>query len=131
MIENSRKNQAAVDNSNNHDGHKNQENISVKFTNLFDRSKQVAFLSQSPAENSALIHDDEEYLSMILNLKLSLQCDGWVGTLRSNWCRVVDEMRSTVGGKAEGLYADLSRETCDTGLCLWSANNYKAHDWRR
>jgi hypothetical protein len=34
---------------------------------------------------------------MLLNLEYSLQCDAYVGTLASNWCRIVDEMRATVG----------------------------------
>jgi hypothetical protein len=38
-----------------------------------------------------------EYISMLLNLEYSLQCDAYVGTLASNWCRIVDEMRATVG----------------------------------
>ena len=38
-----------------------------------------------------------EYLSMLLNLEYSLKCDAFIGTLASNWCRLVDEMRATVG----------------------------------
>ena len=38
-----------------------------------------------------------EYLSMLLNLEYSLKCDAFIGTLASNSCRLVDEMRCTVG----------------------------------
>ena len=34
---------------------------------------------------------------MLLNLEYSLKCDAFIGTLESNWCRLVDEMRCTVG----------------------------------
>ena len=34
---------------------------------------------------------------MLLNLEYSLKCDAFIGTLASNWCRLVDEMRCTVG----------------------------------
>ena len=34
---------------------------------------------------------------MLLNLEYSLKCDAFIGTLASNWCRLVDEMRATVG----------------------------------
>jgi hypothetical protein len=34
---------------------------------------------------------------MLLNLEYSVQCDAFVGTLPSNWCRLTDELRATVG----------------------------------
>ena len=46
------------------------------------------------------MHDDLEYVSMLLNLQYALRCD----TLASNSCRVIDELRATVGGKFEGAH---------------------------
>ena len=34
---------------------------------------------------------------MLLNLEFAIKCDAYVGTLASNWCRLVDELRATVG----------------------------------
>ena len=34
-----------------------------------------------------------EYLDSLLNLELALECGAWVGTLTSNWCRLIDELR--------------------------------------
>ena len=34
-----------------------------------------------------------EYLDSLLNLELALECNGWIGTLSSNWCRLIDELR--------------------------------------
>ena len=34
---------------------------------------------------------------MLLNLEYAVKCDAFVGTLASNWCRLVDELRTTVG----------------------------------
>ena len=34
---------------------------------------------------------------MLLNLEYSLKCDAFIGTLASNTCRLVDELRCTVG----------------------------------
>ena len=34
---------------------------------------------------------------MLLNLEYAIKCDAYVGTLASNWCRLVDELRATVG----------------------------------
>ena len=34
---------------------------------------------------------------MLLNLEYALKCDAFIGTLASNSCRLVDEMRTTVG----------------------------------
>lgn len=34
---------------------------------------------------------------MLLNLEYALKCDAFVCTLMSNWCRLIDELRATVG----------------------------------
>ena len=34
---------------------------------------------------------------MLLNLEFAIKCDAYIGTLASNWCRLVDELRATVG----------------------------------
>jgi hypothetical protein len=34
---------------------------------------------------------------MLLNLEYALKCDAFIGTLESNSCRLVDEMRTTIG----------------------------------
>ena len=34
-----------------------------------------------------------EYLDSLLNLEVALECGAWVGTLTSNWCRLIDELR--------------------------------------
>ena len=47
-----------------------------------------------------------EMLNSLINLDLALECEGWVGTLTSNWCRLIDELRSTVRCKADKLYVD-------------------------
>lgn len=47
-----------------------------------------------------------EMLNSLINLDLHMQCEGWVGTLTSNWCRLIDELRSTVRCKADRLYVD-------------------------
>ena len=43
-------------------------------------------------------HHPLEYLSMLVNIDLSIRCDAWVHTLWSNWNRLIDEMRVTVAG---------------------------------
>lgn len=47
-----------------------------------------------------------EMVDALLNLDLALACDAWVGTLTSNWCRLVDELRATLRCKAHGRYLD-------------------------
>ena len=51
-----------------------------------------------------------QYLSILINLEYSLKCDAWVCTLASNTCRLIDELRATIGGKANYVFADLSKE---------------------
>lgn len=56
--------------------------------------------------NAAQVGPANELVDSLLNLDLALRCDGWVGTLTSNWCRLVDELRATLRCKAHGRYLD-------------------------
>lgn len=49
-----------------------------------------------------------EVLEAFLNLELSLEADAWVCTLSSNWCRLIDELRMTIAGKAGSPYINLA-----------------------
>ena len=42
-----------------------------------------------------------EMLNSLTSLDIALQCDAFVMTLSSNWCRLIDELRATVGCKAD------------------------------
>ena len=79
-------------------------NWNIAFTNLFDRSVQTAYKTWEEIHRRGYkpVHDDLEYVSMLLNLQYALRCETWVCTLASNSCRVIDELRATVGGKVEG-----------------------------
>lgn len=52
----------------------------------------------------------EEMLNSLMNLDLALQCDGFVGTLSSNWCRLIEELRATVRCKAHVPYLDAQQD---------------------
>eukprot|EP01041_Mallomonas_annulata_P001847 gene1847-3587_t len=125
----------------------NSPNFRVIYTNLFDRSiitaslnatakkeemktkmnvQKTILLNNISNRNNSIknhvyhnfeIHHDLEYISMLLNLEYSLQCDLYICTLASNWCRLVDELRTTIGGKANKLFVDLSKETCFNPPC--------------
>ena len=51
----------------------------------------------------------QEVLNALVNLELALEADGWVCTLSSNWCRLIDELRQTVAMKAGRPYLSLSK----------------------
>lgn len=34
---------------------------------------------------------------MLVNLRYALTCDAFIGTLASNTCRIMDELRATIG----------------------------------
>lgn len=93
-----------------------ENNCKIIFTNLFDRSKQVASLNISVIRDKSInkdyVHDELEYVSEILNLEYLVRSDMYVCTLASNFCRLVDELRVTLGYKAKRLFADLSHESC-------------------
>ena len=61
---------------------------------------------KSTPEYAREIGPATEMLNSLISLDLALQCEGWVGTLSSNWCRLIDELRSTVRCKADRLYVD-------------------------
>ncbi|PNH11524.1 hypothetical protein TSOC_001588 [Tetrabaena socialis] len=49
----------------------------------------------------------EEMLNSLLNLELALECWGFVGSIYSNWVRLIDELRSTLRCKADAVFADI------------------------
>lgn len=104
----------------------------MEYTNVFDRKgllaersaeERKAHTNAGPAE-----HHPEEYLSMLLNVHYLVRGSGYVCTLSSNFCRIIDELRATVGGKADKPYADLSEETCSKIPCVY--DNLFYLDWR-
>ena len=48
-----------------------------------------------------------EMLNSLMNLDLALKCSGFVCALGSNWCSLIDELKSTSGGKAGQPYVNL------------------------
>ena len=60
----------------------------------------------SPVDFAKRIGADEEFLNSLVNLDLALECSAWVGTIRSNWNRLIEELRSTVRCKAHLPYVD-------------------------
>lgn len=68
------------------------------------RDWDIAFLpvrrdNMRPAERAAVMGKSLEMLLALLQLHLALECDAWVCTRSSNWCRLIDELRGTVAGK--------------------------------
>jgi len=51
----------------------------------------------------------KDMFGSLLNLQLALECGGFVGTLSSNWCRLIDELRSTIGCKADAPFLDVAQ----------------------
>lgn len=62
-----------------------------------------------PAERARHFGKANELLFSLVDLDLALQCDAWVGTMTSNWSRLIDELRSTVRCKAHRLYWDAAQ----------------------
>jgi hypothetical protein len=100
----------------------------VLYTNLFDRRQVIAGLNATEREvwinnhpNHRQQHHHLEYFSMILNLDSHLQCDAFVCSMPSNFCRLIDELKATVGAKANTPLADFHDGTttpCFTGDCI-------------
>jgi hypothetical protein len=116
----------------------------LHYTNIFDRSGMYAELDNRqrqqhdgwvPHKKGPIIppnhpgdHHPEEYLSMLLNLHYLIKAEVYICTLASNFCRIVDELRATIGGHADKLFVDLSKETCHQVPCYQDIQDF---DWRR
>jgi hypothetical protein len=93
----------------------------IVYTNLFNRQSVSAHLNHT--EQAALRkskssqHHQFEYLSMLLNLDYHLQCDAWVCTMRSNFCRIIEELRASVAGKLHKHYMDVGQH-CPGNSCF-------------
>jgi hypothetical protein len=92
-------------------------NVDVRSSNLSETilSDKVKVLDQFDMEKGFPTSREMEYFSYILHLADTMQCEAFICTDASNYCRVIDELRTTVGGKANRLAVDLSAETCATG----------------
>lgn len=101
-----------------------ENNWKIIYPNIYDRSNTTDHLDfetqQQLIRMGKAKHHELTYFSMLINLELSLKCDAWVCTLASNTCRIIDELRSTIGCKANGHFADLSKETCLSPPCIGS-----------
>lgn len=94
-----------------------KNNFEIRYANLFDRRSVTTGLNndlqQAARKNNAFVHDEWEYFNMILTLDGHLRCSAFVCTQRSNYCRIIDELRATVGHKINKQYADFS---CHGGM---------------
>ena len=79
-------------------------------------------------------HHPLEYLSVLVNLSNMMKCGAYVCTLASNFCRLLDELRATIGGKAQAVFADIGSSCNNEGRpCLdgesWNGKGQKDWDW--
>lgn len=72
----------------------------------FTRVKRYTDKNKSPMGWAAEVGRSSEMLNSLTSLDLSLQCDAFVMTLSSNWCRLIDELRATVRCKADHPFLD-------------------------
>lgn len=99
----------------------NKHNYLIKYSNIFDRSTVSAhedFHHQSTLlARKQLKHHPLEYFSLVYDIHHHLQCEAFVCTHKSNFCRVIDELRASIGAKANRQYADLSCKDTN-GFCI-------------
>ena len=87
--------------------------VNLLYTDLFERNGTAA-----ASANGEGTHHGLEYLSMLLNIDHLLQSSAWVCTLASNFCRLVDELRTTVSPLLTRPFVDISPETCNLSPCV-------------
>ena len=94
--------------------------IDVRITELNTKVLSDRRTSVKPhdLEKNLPPHRENEYLSYLVHLADNVKCAANICTIPSNFCRLIDELRGTVGGKANKLMIDLSTETCPTPPCF-------------
>ena len=104
-------------------------NINLRYSNLSQvlLSDRQSIMKHKDMERSMPANRQYEYFSYLLHLSELIRCRAMVCTLASNFCRLVDELRATVGGKAGAYMADLSTETCLKPPCVrpFSISDYQ------
>ena len=92
-----------------------RHNITLRYSNISQilLSDKQGIMKHRDMENIMPTNRQMEYFSYLLHLNDLLKC-----TLASNYCRLVDELRATVGGKANAYFADLTLESCATPPCV-------------
>eukprot|EP00455_Lapot_gusevi_P013804 TRINITY_DN16809_c0_g1_i5.p1 TRINITY_DN16809_c0_g1~~TRINITY_DN16809_c0_g1_i5.p1 ORF type:complete len:386 (-),score=52.82 TRINITY_DN16809_c0_g1_i5:22-1179(-) len=66
-------------------------------------------LNVSPMESASVLGWETEAMISFVNLYLALEGDYFIGTRKSNWCRLIDELRQT-GNKMSNGYVNLGGE---------------------
>ncbi len=111
--------------------HKHGKSYELFITEVFNRkglfAERNAAARRKPTASTP-DHHPEEYLSMLLNVQYLVRGTAYICTLSSNFCRIIDELRATVGAKADHTFVDLSKETCGQPPCMGS--NLVSLDWR-
>lgn len=46
-------------------------------------------------------------LRHLSELMIAVEADAWIGTRRSNWCRLIDEMRCVITDKCHGIFKEV------------------------
>lgn len=86
-------------------------------------------LNVNATNNFFKISTKLEYLSMIVNLSDLMKCSiGFVCTLASNYCRILDEFRAILAMKGHVDFADISLETCSKPPCVGN-EHIKSFSW--
>ena len=99
-----------------------RENITVRYSSIL-RDIIKANQSNLVAVEALLPENRQyEYMSFLLHLSEILHCDAYIGTPLSNFNRVIDELRMTVGFNAHGFSVDLHDRSCSP-VCI---RNYAA-----
>lgn len=78
--------------------------------------------ARSPMAHASKIGKSKELLNSLVSLDLALECDAFIMTLSSNWCRLIDELRATVRCKADRPFLDAQQDNEEA--------NYDVN-WRR
>lgn len=100
---------------------RNRRNKKRTKNNRIKRINGNILSEYSRIDTIAEINDEilsKQYLLMITNLVDFMKCNAFVCTLASNYCRLLDELKATIGHKPNALFADISKESYSNPPCF-------------
>jgi len=106
-------------------GESNRDNTTGNSVQSHDADWTVSFIKPDnacqgwcdPQDVVAQMGTRRGLLTYLLSVEESLQQDAFVCPLLSGWCRLIDELRSTVAGKANAPFIDMSGENPKSTRC--------------
>ena len=104
-------------------------NIAPKKLPKPSRSERIVFQTSIFAGAFATLNFGDVAVFSMETFRFGQEADGWVCTLSSNWCRLIDELRQTVAMPLWHLADGMMADVCVGGRVVVSTISLEANNW--